>query len=239
MNNKRDFGDGILYSLTNYIYWLALTNLYFILTNCIFIFFFMTLTPSFSNILIYFLALLPSGPAIAALIYSIEKLTRTKELSPTRDFFDGYKKNLKDTFKVWLPILFVYFILIVDLQYLRQSTSDINQILSLVVFMLTLVWTILSINLLIINARYKFRLRDAIKLSIYYAFIKAKHSIGNLLILFITFYLSYVTTNFLILFTASTIAYFIMLNTKEILNDLETNFLEKDSNMTNEQSVSS
>ncbi|MGM7719187.1 YesL family protein [Metabacillus sp. Hm71] len=229
MEEKKEFGQGILFIATNYIYWLLVTNLYFILTNSLFIFFFMTLKPSFSNIIVYFLALIPTGPALASLCYSMEKLVRTKELSPTRDFFYGYRKNIKDTFSVWLPILIVYFILLVDLQYLRQSASETSQILSIVIFILTIVWTMLCLNILIINSRYKFRVRDVFKLSVYYSFMKFKHTIGNLLILFIVAFLSVMTTDFFIVFTASIIAFLMMLNMKEMLKDIEMNFLKKGS----------
>ncbi|KKI91547.1 hypothetical protein WQ54_14230 [Bacillus sp. SA1-12] len=229
MEEKKEFGQGILFIATNYIYWLLITNIYFILTNSLFIFFFMTLKPSFSNIIVYFLALLPTGPAIAALCYSMEKLVRTKELSPTRDFFYGYRKNIKDTFSVWLPILIVYFILLVDLQYLRQSASETSQILSIVIFILTIVWTTLCLNVLIINSRYKFRVRDVWKLSVYYSFMKFKNTFGNLLILFIVGFLTVMTTDFFIVFTASIIAFLMMLNMKEMLGDIEMNFLKKTS----------
>ncbi|WP_299090501.1 DUF624 domain-containing protein [uncultured Metabacillus sp.] len=229
MEERKEFGQGILFIATNYIYWLLVTNLYFILTNSLFIFFFMTLKPSFSNIIVYFLALIPTGPALAALCYSMEKLVRTKELSPTRDFFYGYRKNIKDTFSVWLPILIVYFILLVDLQYLRQSASETSQILSIVIFILTIVWTMLCLNILIINSRYKFRVRDVFKLSVYYSFMKFKQTIGNLLILFIVAFLTVMTTDFFIVFTASIIAFLMMLNMKEMLEDIERNFLKKGS----------
>jgi uncharacterized membrane protein YesL len=167
----------------------------------------------------------------------MEKLVRTKEISPTRDFFYGYKKNVKDTFSVWLPILVVYFILIVDLQYLRESTSDTSQIISIVIFILTLIWTMLCLNILTINARYKFRIRDVWKLSVYYSFTKFKQTFGNFLILFIVAFVTTVTTDFLIVFTSSIIAYLMMLNMKEMLTDLELKFLKPSTENSIEKSI--
>lgn len=230
VEEKGEFGQGILFMATNYIYWLLLLNIYFVLTNGVFIFFFMTLQHSFSNIPLYFLALIPTGPAIGAMCYSMEKLIRTKELSPTRDFFRGYKKNLKDTLSVWLPILIVYFILLVDLQYLRQSSTETSQILSIVIMVLTVIWTIICMNVLIINAQYKFRLRDVWKLSMYYSCIKFKNTIGNFLILFLLAFITTITTDFLILFTSSIVAYLMMLNSKEMLVHIKENFLKTKEN---------
>ncbi|WMM33137.1 YesL family protein [Shouchella clausii] len=225
MEDKKEYGQGILFTVTNYIYWFLLTNIYFILMNSVFLFFFMTLQPSFSNILLYFLALIPSGPAIAAMCYSMEKLVRTKELSPTRDFFEGYKKNLKDTFSIWLPMLVICFILLVDFHYFRQSPSHISQIGSVILVVLLIMWTMVMLNVLVINARYKFRVRDLFRLSIYYGFTKVKQTTGNLLILFIVGVITASTTNFFILFTGSVIVFLIVLNMKAVFADIEDHFL--------------
>lgn len=226
MEEKNQFGQGILFTFTNYVYALLLTNIYFVLANSVFIFFFMTLVPSFSNILLYFIALIPTGPAIAALYYSMEKLVRTKELSPTHDFFYGYKKNIKDIFSIWLPILLIYFILFVDLQYLRQTPSETNQILSIVIFVLILVWTMLILNALAISSRFKFRMRDTWKLSAYYSFMKVKNTVGNMLILFILAFVTTITTDFLFIFFSSFVVFLLALNTKEMLLNIESHFLQ-------------
>lgn len=235
MDEKNQFGQGILYTFTNYVYAFLLTNIYFVLTNGLFIFFFMTLEPSFSNILLYFLALIPTGPAVAALYYSMEKLVRTKELSPTHDFFYGFKKNVKDILSIWFPILLVYFILIVDLQYLRQTPTELNQILSIVIFVLIVLWTMLILNAVAISSRFKFRMRDIWKLSVYYSFMKVKNTVGNMLILFILAFITTITTDFLILFVSSIVFYLLALNTKEMLLDIETNFLKTSSKHTDQQ----
>lgn len=222
MESKQEFGQGILYTITNYIYWLFLSNIYFILANSIFLFFFMTLQQSFSNIILYFLALIPTGPAISALYYSMEKLIRTKELSPTKDFFEGYKKNLKDTLLLWIPILIVFFILLVDFQYLQGS----NQILANVMLLLMIIGATLTMNILAINTRFKFRIRDIYKLAVYYSFNKFKNTIGGMFIIFLVGVLTVLTTNFLILFISSIVAYLLIVNAKGMLNDIESNFLK-------------
>ncbi|WP_312098460.1 DUF624 domain-containing protein [Niallia sp.] len=229
MEQKKEFGQGILFTFSNYIYWILLTNIYFVATNALFIFFFMTLTPSFSNIGLYALALIPSGPAISGLFYSMEKLVRTKELSPTADFFYGYRSNLKGTFFIWTIILAIYFVLLIDLQYLRITVTPINQIIFVVLLVLTLIWTMLSINMLIINSRFTFRIRDLVKLSAYYQFIKLKETLGNILILFLVAFATVITTDFLVVFIASLIAMIMMFNSRAMLNHIESNFLKKSS----------
>lgn len=81
------------------------------------------------------------------------------------------------------------------------------------------------LNVLVINARYKFRMRDVVRLSIYYGFTKVKQTTGNLLILFIVAVITAGTTNFFILFTGSLIVFLIVLNMRSVFADIEDHFL--------------
>lgn len=226
MNQKNAFGEGVLFGVTNHIYALFMTNIYFVLSNIICLFFFMTLEPAFSNITIYFLALMPTGPTISALFYSIGKLIREKELSPLNDFFHGYKINFKDTMKFWLPLLVVLYILIVDLHYFNSNLSTINNVLSVVFLIGIILIMIISINAFLISAGYKFRLKDIWKLSVYYSFMKVKITLGNISIVIITLFLLSVTSNFLILFIASLLCYAFMINSKGLFEDIQLRFCD-------------
>jgi uncharacterized membrane protein YesL len=226
MNQKNAFGEGILFGVTNHIYALFMTNIYFVLCNIICLFFFMTLEPTFSNITIYFLALIPTGPAITALFYSIGKLIREKELSPLHDFIHGYKINFKDTMKFWLPLLLVLYILIVDIHYFNSNGSTINNVLS-VVFLVGIILTmVISMNAFLIIAGFKFRFKDLWKLSVYYSFKKVKITFGNISIVIITLFLISVTSSFLLLFIASLICYAFLLNSKGLLEDIQLKFCD-------------
>jgi len=221
---KREFGEGALFSLTNHIYGLLMTNIYFIISNAIFLFFFMTLEPTFSNITLYFLALILTGPSISALFYSIGKLIREKELSPLKDFYHGYKVNFKDTMRFWLPLLLVLYILFVDLQYFNSNLSTLNHILSVVFYIGIIATMILMMNAFLINAGFNFRLKDICKLSVYYSFKKVKVTFGNIGIVIITLFLTTITSNFFIVFTASIVCYVFLLNSRDLLEDIKLNF---------------
>lgn len=226
MKQKNVFGEGILFGVTNHIYGLLMTNIYFILSNIIFLFFFMTLTPTFSNISIYFLALIPTGPSISALFYSIGKLIREKELSPLKDFFYGYKINLKDTLKFWIPLLLVFYILIVDIQYFNANASTGHSVLSVLFLIGIVLLLVVLLNAFLINAGFSFRTKDVWKLSVYYSFKKLKITFGNIGMVIITLFLTTITSNFLIIFTASLVCYVFMLNSKSVLEDIKLNFCE-------------
>ena len=227
MNQNKTFGEGILYTITNHIYALLMTNIYFVLTNIICLFFFMSLEPAFSNITLYFLALIPTGPAISALIYSLRKLIREKELSPLKDFFHGYKINFKDTMKFWLPLLLLLYILIVDLYYFNSNPSSIIHTSLSIVFLIGILFTVvIAMNGFLILSGYKFRFKDIWKLSVFYSFTKIKITFGNISIVIITLFLLSVTSHYLLLFIGSLICYLFLLNSKGLFEDIQVNFCE-------------
>src|SRR5699024_3636152 len=101
MENKKEFGQGPFSTFTNHVYWLMVVNFYFVFSNIFFLFFYFTLEPVISNIIIYFLALIPTCPSIAALYDTISEIIHEKHISPTKDFFYCYKINFKEALKLW------------------------------------------------------------------------------------------------------------------------------------------
>jgi|SRR5690625_160674 len=228
MGNKREFGEGLLSTFTNFVYWLMVLNVYFILTNIVFLFFFLALEPSFSNIILYFLALIPTGPSISALYYSTAKLVKEKEISPTKDFFHGYKINVIDSLKLWLPALTVLFIIVVDLQYFYAKATTFNQVLAGIFFVALVFILILLLYVFPINAQFKFRIRDIYRLSVYYVFKTMRVTTGNIAILFLTAFIMFVTSDFIILFLASLVCYILTLNNQAAMEDVKLNFVKED-----------
>lgn len=228
MNTKRLYGDGIVFTFGNHIYWLFMLNLYFILANVVFLVFFMTLERDFSNIPLYFLALIPTGPSISALLYCLDKMIKEKDLSPTKDFFAGYKKNFKDSMKLWIPLLVLLFIFFVDLKYFILSESSFSLVLAIFFLLASGLIFLIMLNSLIINMNFAFRLRDLYRLSAYYIIRKLKITLGNIGIIFISFFIVSLTTNFLIIIFASLIIYLILLNSKDLVEDVQTNFTKSE-----------
>ncbi|UFT98767.1 YesL family protein [Radiobacillus kanasensis] len=237
MDNGKEFGQGTLSVLTNYIYWLALVNVYFVVCNLLFLFFFLTLIPSYSNIIVYCLTLIPTGPAIAALFYTLSKLIREKEISPTKDFFYGYKINFLDSLKVWVPMLVILSIIMMDIQYLSADPTTRNQVISGILIVLFVLLGTLSIYVFSISSNFSFRVRDIYRLSMYYSFTRMKHTVGNIGIVLITLFLMFIVSDFLLLFIAGLVAYALALNNHAIMDDIKEHFIKKEETTVENQDV--
>src|SRR5690625_335833 len=201
MENKKEFGQGAFSTFTNHVYWLMVVNFYFVFSNIIFLSFYFTLEPV------------------------ISKIIHEKDLSPTKDFFYGYKVNFKDALKLWLPLLAVIFVLILDIQYFNAEQTVMNQIQGGIILVILLVILVISLYAFPIHATYNFRMRDIYRLSLYYSFTKIRSTLGNISFMIITIFLMYMTSDLIIILLVSPVCYLMMLNSKEVMTDIKENFV--------------
>ncbi|PWU69367.1 MULTISPECIES: YesL family protein [Gracilibacillus] len=226
--NTNQYSQGGFYRFSNYVYWLLVLNMLFIFTNLLFFAAFMLLIPSISNAIFYFIAFIPSGPAFAALSHSLGVLVRDKDIAPFAEFWKAYRENFLDVMKVWIPILMTFFILVIDIQYFNQNPTVFYQILNGIFLVALLLLTIFTFYVLVITTHYKFRIRDIYRLSIYYIFTRIKITTGNLGIVFLTIVLMFFTTDFILIFITSLVTWFLMMNTKPIIDDVKVSFVKQE-----------
>lgn len=104
------------------------------------------LEPDPRNALLFAVAVIPAGPTLVAGLYAVRRM----EQSPVRDFVRGYRLSWLDVLKLWAPAAVVISVLSADW---------------LVVAGLVALWLV---NVLVITARFSFRIRDTARLSAYY-----------------------------------------------------------------------
>lgn len=78
------------FRFSNYVYWLIILNILFVVANSILFAALITLIPTISNAILYYIAFIPTGPpALAALFHSL-RLAKEKDLSPVQVFWGGH-----------------------------------------------------------------------------------------------------------------------------------------------------
>lgn len=229
MDRKKEFGEGVIYTITNYIWWFLLGSFYFALTNILFIFVcFITnaLGMSLFN-LITVISLIPTGPALVALFSVMGKLVRENDVNMTKDFFKAYRKNFSEALFYWISFLIILVIIYSDIIYINKNVQfmTFKFIIISVKFILIAVACILISTIfyiLPIVSRFYFAKKDVIKISFYYTLKKIHITILNWSYLIILLYLSIKLSGpILLFFFWSVLCYLIMFNEKSILADLE------------------
>ena len=225
---QTSYSQGGFYRFSQNVYWLMIVNFWFLFSNILLIAAFFLLVPTIANALFFYLAALPTGLTIAALCHSIRQFIDDKDISPTRTFFTSIRKNSKDAFKVWFPIVTLAFILVIDIQYFQQNPTVLNQILNGVFLVVLFLMTIFTFYALMITTHYTFRVRDIYRLAIYYLFTWVKVSSGNLCIVFLSIVLLFLTNDFILLFIGSTVAWVLVLNSRSMLKDVKISFVKQE-----------
>lgn len=225
MTKTNDFDDKPINTILNYIHWLFLTSIYFTLTNILFILAIYTFDLSFDNLLVFFVALIPSGPAITALFSCMNKIIFNKYLDTTRDFFRSYKENFILSMWFWIPLLCISSLLIFDLKLCFVNGKFL--ILQIPLILILIFSIALASYVFPIICRYKIKLIDSIKLAIYLSFKNLLNTVINLLIIAFSSYLFIYSRGLIGFFLSSIACFIILLNLKSSFRFIQNKFLHE------------
>jgi uncharacterized membrane protein YesL len=222
----RQFGDGVLFRFTNHVYWLIATEFYFVVASLPFIVALLFLYRDPSNAILYAIAGTFLGPALAATLHCVRKIMREKDLDPTRDFLRGYRLNLTDTLKYWVPAVAVLTILLLNLGFLETRGSDVDAALQLVVLVVALFGALWLMNMMVISTSFNFRQRDLARLSVFYLGRPLRITLGNLATLFLAAVLLLLTSDWVLLLCVSLFVYLFALNTADLVTQVAARFTD-------------
>lgn len=216
--------DRPLYIFTKYLYAFLVTNFYFVVSNLLFFIAYFLADFTFENILLYYITLIPMGPSLTAVFFTMGKLVREREVSPTPEYWKAYKNSFGTSFKYWFIQLTIMFIIMVDIYY---STSNVN-ILSPLYLVLLVFSLLVMMYAFPIIARFEVKIRNLIIISVYSIFRFFKSTLLNTtsIIAFgvIFFYLPSISS----LFFISLIAFFVMYNLQDPLLQMEKEMSENE-----------
>ena len=227
MTSNKNPGEGPISTIANYIYWFLISNFLFILMNVPFI---LVWSASYSqtkfnfNILLI-LSLLPTGPALTALLSVMGKLIRNKGISVIKDYFTAYKKNFFDGLFYGGIILAVLTIIYTDILYIKAKPGLF--FIQVVLLVAGVVIISMAFYIFPIISRFYFKFNEVIRLSLIYSIKKIHITLYNFICIFgIIILISKLPTYFL-LFSFSLFCYIIMFNEKNILSQIEETYNKK------------
>lgn len=228
--SKREFGEGPMYTITNYIFWFFIGNLYFMLLNIPLLMALVVLLSNGSNpmpqgfIIIFIICCIPVGPAITALLSVMGKLIREKEISITKDFFKAYKTNFFQSLIFGTLEIIIISILFYDTRFL--VSRNYPQILTSIIFVIIAFIFLMSLHAFPIMSRFYLSLKDIVKLSSYFTIRKFHITILNCTSFVVVGIILYTVSAVAIIFMWSIVCYMIMYYEQKILIEIEDKFLK-------------
>lgn len=229
--NKREFDEGLIFTITNYIFWFLMGNLYFALVNIPLVFILLIILSNGINTLpagfavITFICFIPIGPAATALFSVMGKLIREKDINITKDFFKAYKTNFKQSLFLWTLELILIALLFIDTRFLLSGNYPF--IFTMILYSIIVFVFLAGLYMLPIQSRFYLKSKDIMKLSAYYFFKKLNITLLNLSILIFAGIILFNISSFFILFISSTVCYLIMYIEQKMLLQIEENLKEQ------------
>lgn len=223
--HKHEFGEGPIYTITNYIFWLFLGNLYFLLLNLPLLYLLLVIVSNGNNELpvgfstVLFLCCIPIGPSATALFSVMGKLVREKDVNITKDFFKAYKTNFLQSIFLWTLGILIIVLLLFDIKIIISygySSFLIDILYGVMAFIV-----ILGLYVFPIISRFYLKSKDVLKFSAYYAIKKIHITILNVCSFVIVGFVFFKITTFILLFISSIICYLIMFYEQKILTEIE------------------
>jgi uncharacterized membrane protein YesL len=226
MAKKREFGEGPIYTITNYVFWFMMGSIYFGICNIPFLFIFLTPieNPDSSYLVLLVLSLIPMGPSITALMSAMGKLVRDKDSSITKDYFKAYKQSFGQSLFLWVLQLAVLSVIFVDISFFKNQSYGFIAIP--VMYALAIIVLLMGLYAFPIISRFYLKTKDVIKLSFYYSIGKIKITFLNISAIIIGGFVIWKFTSIGVFVAASGVCYLIMFYEKDLLKDLEEKLAE-------------
>lgn len=195
-----ELGTGALSRWSAVVYWFLAIEGMLLLTSAPGLVLLTLLDRDVSNAPLVALACVPFGPSVAAALFAWRVFARDRDLSPARHFWRGYRLDVLDVLRWWVPTLAVLAIIAVNLTHLGAlGLPPVLGVALAVVALLVVLW---SGHALVLSALFSFRTRDVARLGAYFVAGKPLVALGFVSVLVLTGTLAYASDWLLVLLAA-------------------------------------
>jgi uncharacterized membrane protein YesL len=138
---------------------------------------------SAANLPLFAAALLPVGPAVVAGLAAARAWEVDPDLSPARGFWRAYRRDALGTLAWWAPLLAVLAVLAVNAAHAELVPG--GAALRPAVLVLAALLVVVGGHLAVLQARFAFRLRDAVRVALAEVVPQWRFSLGVLSLLLV------------------------------------------------------
>ncbi len=176
-----------------------------------------------SNVLLAALLMLPVGPAASAAFFAWKRFGEERDQAPARHFWRGYRLNLLDSVRVWVPGLVVLGLLATNLTHLGAVHLPVLVgTLSGVVAVLVLVWLT---HALVVASVFSFRFRDTVRIAAYVTFDQPRASLGVVSFAVLAAGVVLVTSDWVLVLLASVFTYLVWRGERPVVDEVTRRFV--------------
>jgi len=221
---NQDYKPGILTIITHYIAFFMAMNFYFLISILPALVWWAMFEPGLLDVI----PLAIMGPGLTAMLCCMIKFRETnfeKEDLPTaKDFWRFYRQNVLDTLKLWLP--YVMLMVILSTNVMHYAGGQVTRLIFTVSGIAGMVlFTLCIINVLMINAKFSFRVRDLYRLGMFYLFKDVKATVSYGVVCFLMVVVALLVSEILLFLVASILGYLMVHYGQAVLRDIGQTFV--------------
>ncbi|MDQ0374942.1 DUF624 domain-containing protein [Cellulomonas humilata] len=195
-----EIGTGPLPRWSAVVYWFLVVEGMLLLTSAPGLVLLGLLDRDVSNVPLVALAFVPFGPAVAAALFAWRVFARDRDLSPARHFWRGYRLDVLDVLRWWVPTLGILGIVAVNLTHL--GATGLPPALGIALGAVAVLVVLWAGHALVLSALFSFRTRDVARLGAYFVAGKPLVTLGFVSVLVLTGALAYASDWLLVLLAA-------------------------------------
>ncbi|WP_431923628.1 DUF624 domain-containing protein [Micromonospora wenchangensis] len=178
----REVGDGPLSRAAAAVYTVLVVGFLLVLTTLPGLVPVLLLDRDASNLPLVALCLLPVGPAVSAALYAVHhQRPDLTDLRPAARFRQGYRANLAQVLRIWVPLLLWLTVIAVNLTHLSAAGVPTGWAVPLLAVGVGA--TLTGGNALVIASLFTFRTRDVLRLALYFLVRTPTVTVGTALLL--------------------------------------------------------
>ncbi len=174
------------------------------------------------NLPLFALCLLPVAPAFSAAVYATGRAHSEDDLVVWPRYWRGWLLNLRDVLAVWVPVLIIGTMLAYTIVFGPMIGVDAFFVVTAWVVLAVLV--LFAINAVVIASLFSFRVRDTVRLALFYLVARPIVTLGSVSLAVIAAGLIYLTADWVLMVVAALFAVGVLITHKPLIADVEKRF---------------
>ncbi|GAB3416539.1 hypothetical protein [Flindersiella endophytica] len=217
-----EIGTGFLSRAAAVVYWLLVVELLLVAAMAPGLVLLLFVGRDASNAPLYGLCFVPVAPALSAAVFAWRVFLSDRDLSPARHFLRGYRLNVVDVLRWWVPALAL--LTCIGFTLANLDVSGVPRAYGLVLLTIAgaaLVW---ACHALVLSSTLSLRTRDITRLALYYLGARPMAAIGALGLLLAAGALVCLGSDWVLVLLASPFTFALLHNAKPVLQDATVRF---------------
>lgn len=217
-----EIGAGPLSRGASVVLWVVVVSALVVLTGGLPLALVPFLADSAGNLWLVALLAAPMGPALAAAMFAWRRFVEDRDLSPGRHFWRGYRLNVLDVLRWWVPTLLALTVVGVSLASLDAAGAPRGYGVVLVLIAVAiLVWAVVALSL---TSRLSLRTRDVARLAVYYLAAKPLVTLGVVSLVVLCVGIATFTSDRVLVMLSGLLAFAAVTTTEPVVKDATERF---------------